>query len=206
MPTSQVSPAPRIPSPHSAGQSLSTAFEAPAGQHPSFDIGNVIAVRKQIAEQVRAEMSCATTQAFPAVQSNREGQAPAVPGGSPRSQVSPGSTTPFPQVGEQSGSVVAVAPVGQQPSETLAAIVISVCEQAAVQPLPLRVSLVQARPSSQLAGGQAPGRPGAIAMSQVSLGSTAPLPQFGCMPVPPSGGAPVEAGTHGLPPSQVNAT
>ena len=32
------------------------------------------------------------------------------------SQVSPGSTTPLPQVGEQSGSVLALHPAGQQPS------------------------------------------------------------------------------------------
>jgi hypothetical protein len=32
------------------------------------------------------------------------------------SQVSPGSTTPLPQVGEQSESVFAVHPAGQQPS------------------------------------------------------------------------------------------
>jgi hypothetical protein len=33
-----------------------------------------------------------------------------------RSQVSPFSTTPLPQVGEQSESVLAVHPAGQQPS------------------------------------------------------------------------------------------
>ena len=34
----------------------------------------------------------------------------------PGSQVSPGSTTPLPQLGEQSESVFALHPAGQQPS------------------------------------------------------------------------------------------
>ena len=66
--------------------------------------------------------------------------------------------------------------------------------QDAVQALPLELFFVQAMPSSQLAGGQAPSSPARIAMSQVSPGSTRPLPQRGLVlgpasevgPVPPS--------------------
>ena len=48
---------------------------------------------------------------MPSSQSEAVGQLP--------SQVSPGSTTPFPQVAEQSSSFEALQPDGQQPSPSL---------------------------------------------------------------------------------------
>src|SRR5262249_32933094 len=57
------------------------------------------------------------------------GQAPA-PLVMPVSQSSPESTTPLPQLGEQSGSVALVAPVGQHPSAGPMAVMV-VCVQCA---------------------------------------------------------------------------
>jgi hypothetical protein len=48
------------------------------------------------------------------------------------SQVSPGSTTPLPQVGEQSESLLALHPAGQQPSPETQA-VMAVWLQATLQ-------------------------------------------------------------------------
>jgi hypothetical protein len=48
------------------------------------------------------------------------------------SQVSPGSTTPLPQVGEQSESVLALHPAGQQPSPEVQ-VVMDVWLQATLQ-------------------------------------------------------------------------
>ena len=48
------------------------------------------------------------------------------------SQVSPGSTTPLPQLGEQSVSVLALHPAGQQPSPDTH-VVIAVWLQVALQ-------------------------------------------------------------------------
>jgi hypothetical protein len=63
------------------------------------------------------------------------GQAPAAPLAIAMSQVSWAavSTTPLPHVAEQSGSVVAVQPDGQQPSETAAHAVTTVVWQWALQ-------------------------------------------------------------------------
>ncbi len=83
------------------------------------------------------------------------GQAPGWPAAMAVSQVSPASMTPLPQVAEQSGSVDFVAPDGQQPSARPMA-VFGEWAQEAVQALPLGRSFVQATPSSQLDGGQAP--------------------------------------------------
>src|ERR1700690_1497114 len=134
----------------------------------------------QIAEHVPAETNRATAHESSFVQSEVPGQAPAAPAAMPVSQVSPGSTFPSPQVGEQSESVAWVAPAGQQPSFGLTT-VISSCAQTAVQSAPLRVSRVQATPSSQLAGGQEPGSAGGVAGRQVSPGSTRPLPERGML-------------------------
>src|SRR5262245_43491434 len=122
-------------------------------------------------------------QGAPVAQS--DGQAPADPGGIVRSQVSPGSTTPFRQLCEQSGSV-SCAPAGQQVSPGMA-FWISTCVHVTVQPLPMRVSVVQGTWSSH-DGGQAPGSPAGIRVSQVSPGSMRPLPQLGLsggLPSPP---------------------
>ena len=73
----------------------------------------------------------------------------------PLSQLSPGSTTPFPQAAGQSLSVAALAPGGQHPSPA-AACVMRVWVHVALQPLPASVSRVQTSLSVQLCG-QAPG-------------------------------------------------
>src|SRR5665213_2510835 len=109
------------------------------------------------------------------------------------SQVSPGSTIPLPQVVGQSKSVAAVAPAGQQPSllETLA-LVSTVWVQVALQSVAeLCTSAVHPTPSSQSAGGQAPGSPAAMAVSHCS-------PASGPLPTPAST-------THG-PPAQAICT
>src|SRR5438105_32456 len=121
----------------------------------------------QTAEQVPAAISCALTQAAPAVQSPALGQAPGEPGAMAVSQVSKGSTVPLPHVEGQSSSCIgdpaaAVAPLGQQLSRGPPTVTISLCTQETVQSLPLRKSLVHATWSSQDCG-QAPGLPAAIA-------------------------------------------
>ncbi len=104
-----------------------------------------------------------TVQASPSSQS--EGQ---LEGGS---QVSPDSTAPLPQLAEQSSSLFALQSAGQQPSPA-AQVVIIACVQAASQlsALPVRASLVQLLPSSQLVGQLEGG-------SQVSPRETRPSPQ-----------------------------
>jgi hypothetical protein len=89
------------------------------------------------------------------------------------SQVSPGSMTPLPQLGWQSGSLLALQPAGQQPSEAPHA-VMAVCWQRTLHSaaLPTSVSAVQALPSLQLVGQELGG-------SQVSLASMTPLPHTG---------------------------
>jgi hypothetical protein len=89
------------------------------------------------------------------------------------SQVSPFSTAPLPQVGEQSRSVLALHPVGQQPSPPIQA-VMAVWVQATLQVAlpPVIWSVVQALLSLQEVGQEDFG-------SQVSPFSTTPLPHFG---------------------------
>jgi hypothetical protein len=87
------------------------------------------------------------------------------------SQVSPGSTTLFPQLGEQSVSVVASHPVGQQASPPIQ-LAITGWLHAVLQLelLPVMMSIVQALPSLQEVG---------QLLSQVSPGSTTPFPHDG---------------------------
>jgi hypothetical protein len=89
------------------------------------------------------------------------------------SQVSPFSTTPFPQVGGQSESLLALQPAGQQPSPETQ-VVMAVWVQATLQValLPVIWSVVQAMLSLQEVGQEDFG-------SQVSPFSTTPLPHFG---------------------------
>src|SRR6185437_332697 len=152
----------------------------------------------QIAWQVPVETSSVKTQESETEQAPGVGQAPGWPAGIPVSQVSPDWITPSPQVGEQSGSVAKVAPGGQQPSLGVPGVtrVMATCLQTSVQPLPWATSVVQATPSSQLAGGQAPGLPGATAVSQLSPGSMRPLPQRGLDIGPPPSGTPVPPSTR----------
>src|SRR5262252_527626 len=157
----------------------------------------------QTAEQVPAEISCAFMHGM-LVQSLSVGQAPGFPAGMAVSQVSKGSTVPFPHVDGQSSSCMAefgseVAPFGQHPSRGPPIVRISLCPHAALQPLPVSESVVQATWSSH-DWGQAPGLPGAIAVSHDSPMSMTPLPQKGTfvggplslLPTPPST-------THGSP-------
>src|ERR1022692_2883721 len=155
----------------------------------------------QIAEQVPAEINMATAQGASFVQSAATGQAPGAPAAMPRSQTSPGSTVPLPQVGEQSGSMELLAPAGQQPSLGTGALISTGRAQAAVQSAPFGRSWVQATPSLQSAGGQAPGSPAAMAVSHSSPGSTTPLPQRGVELIPASG-EPTPASTVQGPPAQ----
>ena len=95
----------------------------------------------------------------------------------PSSHCSPCSTTPLRQTGGQSLSLLLLAPTpaGQQPS-LCAGIVIAGNVHAAVHvPMLASTLRVQAMPSSH-AVGQRPA-PTRIAVSQVSPGSTTPLPQ-----------------------------
>jgi hypothetical protein len=87
-----------------------------------------------------------------------------------KSQVSPVSTTPFPQLDEQSLSLFALHPGAQHPSPDWQ-LVMGVCWQAAEQlpALPVKTSTVQAFPSLQLVGHDEGG-------SQVSPTSTTPSP------------------------------
>lgn len=89
------------------------------------------------------------------------------------SQVSPPSRVPLPQVGEQSLSVLALQPGGQQLSPFSQAVMVW-CAQADVQlaGLPVGVSRVHATPSLQLIIAHALGG------SQVSPASTIRLPQL----------------------------
>src|SRR5690606_18754660 len=77
---------------------------------------------------------------------------------------------------EQSESVVALQADAQQPSPELHDVIGALLHDTE-QPEPTSLSMVHATPSSQ-ASGHAPG-PLAIPVSQVSGGSTTPLPQLG---------------------------
>jgi hypothetical protein len=89
------------------------------------------------------------------------------------SQVSPVSTAPLPHFGEQSESVLALHPAGQQPSpETQVLIVVWLQATLQLALLPVIRSMVQALLSLQEVGQEDFG-------SQVSPFSTTPLPQVG---------------------------
>jgi hypothetical protein len=113
IPRSHFSPASRTPSPHTAGQSASSAAVQPTGQQPSPVVQEAMGDATQAAVQVAGEPRRAT-----AVQDPRDGQAVGQdPLPAAGSQVSTGrSTTPFPQMGAQSGSTSKSAPGGQHPS------------------------------------------------------------------------------------------
>lgn len=157
---SQVSPASTARLPHDTEQSPSVVLVQPAGQQPSPETQPVRAACAHAAlQEPAAPAKESMVQALPSPQV--AGQLP--------SQVSPGSTTPSPHEGEQSLSEAAVQPAGQQPSSDTQ-LVRGVKAQAALHAcaLPVRISLVQAMPSSHVAG---------HAPSQISWASTTPLPQ-----------------------------
>ena len=163
---SQVSPASTTPLPHFGVQSESLLALHPAGQQPSPDTQVVMAVWLHATLQLALlPVIRSMVQALPS--SQVVGQ---VDFGS---QVSPPSTTPLPQVTEQSESLLALHPVGQQPSPPIQA-VMAVWVQATLQVAlpPVIWSVVQALLSLQEVGQEDFG-------SQVSPFSTTPLPHFG---------------------------
>ena len=107
---SQVSPGSTTLLPQTEGQSVSVfALQtAPAGQQPSPETQVAMVVWVQAALQLALlPVSPSMVQALPSLQEARVGHDD---GGS---QVSPVSTAPLPQVGEQSRSVLALHPTGQ---------------------------------------------------------------------------------------------
>src|SRR6185503_7315239 len=96
----------------------------------------------------------------------------------PVSQVSPGSTRPFRQLAEQSGSVILVQPLGQHPSPTGAQAVAGVGTQTAEQDeaVPCKTNRRQATEEAGHEVGQLPALGAPSALSHVSPASTTPLP------------------------------
>src|SRR5262245_50360673 len=104
------------PLPQLAEQSESLFALHPPGQQPSPEAHAVMAVWLQAMLHVAAlPVLVSVVHAFPSLQ--LEGQDE---GGS---QVSPASTTPLPQLAEQSESVFALHPAGQQPSPAAQAVI-----------------------------------------------------------------------------------
>jgi hypothetical protein len=169
---SQVSPASITPLPQVAEQSLSLTLVQPLGQQPSpewqISTGSCVQATLQLAS---LPVRLSAVQALPS--SQLAGQVLI------GSQVSPGSTMPFPHVAEQSESLAAVQPDGQQPSPPeQAAMGVLEHDTLQVSALPLRVSAVQSLPSdTQLEGHVDDG-------SQVSVPSIVPSPQTA---LPPGG-------------------
>jgi hypothetical protein len=163
---SQVSVGSTTPLPQRGEQSGSVTALQPGAQHPSPDTQLVMAVWVQATLQFAAlPVTWSIVQALPSVQSVEQDAA--------GSHVSPASIAPLPQAGEQSESVLALHPAGQQPSSG-SQVTMLVWLQATLQLsiLPVIWSMVQALPSVQLVGQDAAG-------SQVSPLSTTPLPQAG---------------------------
>ena len=162
---SQVSPGSMMPLPQTALQLLSLLALQPGGQQLSPLAHATMGVCVQAALQVAAlPVITSAVQGLPSLQV--VGQ---VAGGS---QVSPGSTTPLPQVELQSLSLLCVHPLGQQLSllmQPTTGVWLHTTLQLAG--LPTIESGVQALPSLQVVGQLAGG-------SQVSGGSTTPLPQL----------------------------
>jgi hypothetical protein len=157
---SQVSPGSRMLLPHTPVQSASLVALQPEAQQPSPARQAVIVVNVQRASQLDAEPnSVSVVQLTPSLQ---------VVGQDAPSQPSPDSTTPLPHTGEQSLSLVALAPEGQQRSPfdaTVMGRLLHVTLQLSAEPF--STSLVHTTPSSQVVG-QSP--------SQASPASRTPLP------------------------------
>jgi hypothetical protein len=169
--------------PQLAEQSSSVVALHPLGQQPSPSVQAVMLTNEHSALQLdAAPTSVSVVQAI--ASSHEVGQSP--------SHVSGASTVPFPQLAEQSSSVVTSHPPGQQPSPSWQ-LVIGVDEHTALHSSaePVSSSAVQAVASSHVVG-QSP--------SQTSEPWTTPSPHSGppsMGPSPPSG--PASAG----PPSGV---
>src|SRR5262249_31343952 len=154
MPVSQRSEPSTTPLPHTGLQSMSVLKLQPEGQQPSLvKLQRVIALCAHWAVQVCAlPTRRSVVHALPSLHCARVGHDD---GGS---QVSPASTTPFPQRGWQSLSLFALQLAGQQLSPPVHA-VICVWVQVRWQPEPVTPSTVQALPSlhSDALCGQWPG-------------------------------------------------
>jgi len=180
---SQVSPGSSAPSPHVNEQSLSgvTQPAAPgaqqaAGQQPSPSTHAVMVLLLQEASHVPADpLMESAVQLLPSSQ---------LVGQLPVSHPSPISSTPFPHMGTQSESTLALPNDGQQPSPSTNIpmmvppdiVAVGVEVHVIPQPAPSSVSVVQASPSSHVVG-HAPGPPAAMATSHVSMPFTRPSPQ-----------------------------
>jgi hypothetical protein len=106
---SQVSPTSTTLFPQLGEQSPSLLALHPGAQQPSPELHSLMGEKLQAAEQLLAlPVSWSMVQALPSLQLEGHDDG--------RSQVSPVSTTPFPQLGEQSLSLLALHPGAQQPS------------------------------------------------------------------------------------------
>jgi len=173
---SQVSPLSTTPLPQTGEQSASLLALQPGAQHPSPPRQLVMGRLEQMAvHRVALPTSVSMVQA--SLSLHEVGHAP-VPEERALSQVSPASKMALPQTGRQSESLLALQPGAQHPSPPRQAVMRRL-EQLAVHRAarPDNVSFVQASLSSHEVG-QAP-RPEPMPLSQVSLGSTTPLPQTG---------------------------
>src|SRR5262249_21256791 len=147
IPVSQCSPASTTPLPHTATQSASLLAVQPCGQQPSL-------VKEQRVTGTCAHCAvqvCALPTKLSVVHASPSLQLAAVGQDDGGSQVSPVSTTPLPQRGRQSASVLALQAAGQQPSAVMEQAVVALCVHWRVQPVPASPSTVQLLPSSQSA-------------------------------------------------------
>ena len=152
------------PLPQRQLQSLSLTLVQPDAQQPSPPAHAVITVSFTHVAVQAAAVPC-SLRVWQPMGGQADGQLP--------SQVSPASMTPLPQRGAQSLSLVALQPVGQQPSEKAQVACVPSSAQRAVQAAAVPVSLRRAQPLHGHEAGQLDGG------SQASPLSTTPLPQRG---------------------------
>src|SRR5262249_29765744 len=147
LPSSHPSPDSTTPLPQTGRQSLSSVALAPGGQQPSPFVGATIGGNVHAALHVPPLTSVSVVHTMPSL--HEVGQLPA-PLAMAVSHGSPLSTPPSPQPVGQSESVAWFAPVGQQPSPAVVAVIVA-CAHACAQSVPDTESVVHATPSSQLA-------------------------------------------------------
>src|SRR5215470_332881 len=140
-----------MPVSHSSRQSMSVLAFAPGGQHISRVVRFAACSVCVHCRWHAVPETASVVQLSLSLQSAAEtGQRPE-PLEMAVSQFSPDSTAPLPQIGEQSGSVLALPAGGQQLSDGPTA-VMGVCEQLALQvPADSRLSLVHESLSLQSA-------------------------------------------------------
>jgi hypothetical protein len=173
IPVSHVSGGSTVPFPHVGEQSPSLCVSHAEGQHPSPLAQSVMGPALQLTAHPDPT-NWSFVHAIPSLQVR--GHAPASPSGIAVSHASRASTVPFPQVGEQSASVVESQSEGQQPSPSTHALT-RLALQLAEHAEPTSRSVVHAIPSSHSLG-HAPGSPARMAVSQVSMAPTEPSPQL----------------------------